>query len=120
ASTMVSTQPLNPSTHIVPIFGSAMALYKNGAEPFRRALPQSYFTYYPPSFGSSAVTPSAHQYMPVLQGTSPPAKQSISICSSFSPAASTSLPWLSLIGPANTSKRSNSPASILARVSFTN
>src|SRR5262245_26936263 len=51
-----------------------------------RVLPQSYFKYYPPSFGSSAVTPSAHQYIPVLQGTSPPAKQSISICSNFWPA----------------------------------
>src|SRR3990172_5925642 len=69
------------------------------------------------SFGSSAVIPSAHQYMQVLQGEPNSLKPSRSSCSSETPAARISTPLLSWIGPLNTSKRVNLPSSAALRVS---
>src|SRR3972149_12137002 len=70
----------------------------------------------PPNDGSSAGRPWAHQYIQVLHGDPNSLKPSRSSCSSETPSARIWLPLLSKIGPLNTSKRVNLPASASANV----
>src|SRR5215208_123686 len=71
--------------------------------------------------GNSAVIPSAHHFIQTstVHGKPNSGKASRSTCSRLCPSVRTTLPLLSLMGPLNTSKRVNSPASIWSRVSRT-
>src|SRR5690349_18450410 len=97
--------------------GSSLHYTKNGAEQ-RCVLPHTTDQIYS---GNSAVIPSAHHFIQtsILQGRPNSGKASRSTCCRLCPSGRTSFPLLSLIGPLNTSKRVNSPASICARVSRT-